>query len=84
MPDETPNFHPVRRIEELVRLDPSELTADEKSRLRCVRYIPEAVRKPLLERYGELLQQVKALEAEMDQISDFLQGFWSTNEEEAK
>lgn len=66
---------PIRTVQQLVRLDPSELTTEEKSRLDKARHIPEAVRNVLLERVRQIDKQVLELEAEGDQIKDFLQGF---------
>lgn len=69
-------YPPSRTVQQLVRLDPSELTTEEKSRLERARHIPEAVRNVLLERVRQIDKQVLELEAEGDQIKDFLQGFW--------
>lgn len=68
--------HPIRRVAELKNLDWTDLTSEERNRLSNVRNIPDAVMQALQGRYKELRDAVVNLEAEMDQISDFVEGFW--------
>lgn len=66
----------IRFIAELKTLDWSELTPEERVRLLNVRNIPDVVMQALHDRRKELRNAVINLEAEMDQISDFVEGFW--------
>lgn len=69
-------LRPIRRVTELKNLDWTDLTSEERNRLSNVRNIPDAVMQALQGRYKELREAVVNLEAEMDQISDFVEGFW--------
>lgn len=69
-------LRPIRRVAELKNLDCTDLTPEERNRLSNVRNIPDAVMQALQGRYKELQDAVVNLEAEMDQISDFVEGFW--------
>lgn len=73
-------LRPIRFIAELKTLDWSELTPEERNRLSNVRNIPDIVLQALQGRYKELQEAVVNLEAEMDQISDFVEGFWRNTE----
>ena len=67
---------PIRLIAELKELDLADLTPEERNRLVNVRNIPDVVMQALHDRWKELHNEVVILEAEMDQISDFVEGFW--------
>lgn len=67
---------PIRRVTELKNLDWTDLTPEERVRLLNVRNIPDVVMQALQGRYKELREAVVNLEAEMDQISDFVEGHW--------
>lgn len=69
-------LRPIRRVAELKNLDWTDLTPEERNRLSNVRNIPDVVLQALKGRYNELHEAVVKLEAEMDQISDFVEGFW--------
>lgn len=71
---------PIRRVTELKNLDWTDLTREERVRLLNVRNIPDVVMQALQGRYKELQEAVVNLEAEMDQISDFVEGFWRNTE----
>ena len=71
---------PIRRVTELKNLDWTDLTREERVRLINVRNIPDVVMQALQGRYKELQEAVVNLEAEMDQISDFVEGFWRNTE----
>ena len=71
---------PIRRVTELKNLDWTDLTREERVRLLNVRNIPDVVMQALQGRYKELREAVVNLEAEMDQISDFVEGFWRNTE----
>lgn len=73
-------LRPIRRVAELENLDWTDLTSEERNRLSNVRNIPDAVMQALQGRYKELREAVVNLEAEMDQISDFVEGFWRNTE----
>ena len=73
-------LRPIRRVAELKNLDWTDLTPEERNRLSNVRNIPDAVMQALQGRYKELQDAVVNLEAEMDQISDFVEGFWRNTE----
>lgn len=73
-------LRPIRFIAELKTLDWSELTPEERVRLLNVRNIPDVVMQALHDRRKELRNAVINLEAEMDQISDFVEGFWRNTE----
>lgn len=66
----------IRSVAELKNLDWTDLTPEERNRLSNVRNIPDVVMQALQGRYKELQNEVVNLEAEMDQISDFAEGFW--------
>ena len=65
---------PIRFIQELKTLDWSDLTPEERNRLYNVRNVPDVVIQTLQDRWKELQKVVVTAEAEMDQISDFLEG----------
>ena len=67
---------PIRRVTELKNLDWTDLTREERVRLLNVRNIPDVVMQALQGRYKELQEAVVNLEAEMDQISNFVEGRW--------
>ena len=69
-------LRPIRHIAELKELDLADLTPEERNRLVNVRNIPDVVMQALHDRWKELNNEVVILEAEMDQISDFVEGFW--------
>lgn len=69
-------LRPIRHIAELKELDLADLTPEERNRLVNVRNIPDVVMQALHDRWKELHNEVVILEAEMDQISDFVEGFW--------
>lgn len=71
---------PIRRVTELKNLDWTDLTPEERVQLLNVRNIPDVVMQALQGRYKELREAVVNLEAEMDQISDFVEGFWRNTE----
>ena len=73
-------LRPIRRVTELKNLDWTDLTREERVRLLNVRNIPDVVMQALQGRYKELQEAVVNLEAEMDQISDFVEGFWRNTE----
>lgn len=73
-------LRPIRRVTELKNLDWTDLTPEERVRLLNVRNIPDVVMQALQGRYKELREAVVNLEAEMDQISDFVEGFWKNTE----
>lgn len=73
-------LRPIRFIAELKTLDWAELTPEERERLFNVRNIPDVVMQALQDRRKELHDAVVRLEAEMDQISDFMEGFWEGGE----
>ena len=73
-------LRPIRFIQELKTLDWSDLTPEERNRLSNVRNVPDVVIHALQDRWKELQNAVVNLEAEMDQISDFLEGFWRNQE----
>lgn len=73
-------LRPIRRVTELKNLDWTDLTPEERVRLLNVRNIPDVVMQALQGRYKELREAVVNLEAEMDQISDFVEGFWRNTE----
>lgn len=70
------NYRPIRWVAELKNLDWTDLTPQERNRLSNVRNVPDVVIQALQERWKELQSAVIKLEAEMDQISDFIEGFW--------
>lgn len=69
-------LRPIRQVAELKNLDWTDLTPEERNRLSNVRNIPDVVMQALQGRYKELQEAVVNLEAEMDQISDFVEGHW--------
>lgn len=71
---------PIRFIQELKTLDWSDLTPEERNRLSNVRNIPDGVMQALRDRWKDLQKVVVTAEAEMDQISDFVEGFWRNQE----
>lgn len=71
---------PIRFIQELKTLDWSDLTPEERNRLSNVRNIPDVVMQALRDRWKDLQKVVVTAEAEMDQISDFVEGFWRNQE----
>lgn len=77
-------LRPIRRATELKNLDWTDLTPEERVRLLNVRNIPDVVMQALQGRYKELREAVVNLEAEMDQISDFVEGFWRNTEGDGK
>lgn len=70
------NYRPIRWVAELKNLDWTDLTPEERNRLSNVRNIPDVVIQALQDRWKELHNAVVNLEAEMDQINDFIEGFW--------
>jgi hypothetical protein len=74
------NYHPIRWVAELKNLDWTDLTPEERNRLSNVRNVPDVVIQALQDRWKELQSAVIKLEAEMDQISDFIEGFWKNLE----
>lgn len=60
----------------LLNLGDDELTHDEKKRLVNIKKIPYTVQATLESRAEELQKKVMALEAERDEIIDFLNGEW--------
>jgi hypothetical protein len=70
------SYHPIRWVAELKNLDWTDLTPEERNRLSNVRNVPDVVIQALQDRWKELHNAVVNLEAEMDQISDFVEGFW--------
>ena len=77
-------LRPIRFIAELKTLDWAELTPEERERLFNVRNIPDVVMQALHDRWKELQNAVVNLEAEMDQISDFMEGFWENRIQQEK
>ena len=65
-----------RTYHQLLTLDEYELSSYEKERLANIRKIPDKVRETLEIRAEELRKNIIDLEAERDNIIDFLNGEW--------
>ncbi len=66
---------PIRRINEIMLLDASKLTQEEKERVERVKKIPEYVKDGYTNIRNMLNREVLTREKLMDAISDYLEGF---------
>lgn len=75
MKENTNAEHRFLTISEIEALDPLDRRPDEQERLARVYSIPTAVKALCRKRAAELLIEVKGLEAERDDLVNFLEGW---------
>ncbi len=68
-------YRPIRRMDEILLLEESQLSPQEKERVSRFKKIPENVREGYKEIHAMLYREVLQRKKYMDAISDYLDGF---------